>query len=344
MWGDTSARFNKTRGLHSLPTKAAKNKHIVFDNVGSNDSSDESTSETENFEKGKLKHERSNRATTFDPDTDSGEELYESKDLKQALKRKHTGLDEFTNDESESEISGSESDYEQGDDESDENLVEEDKDYSGMTMEELLKLQEEIGMKAFKEKVLKVPKSEKPESNEKKSFKRLNKNRPSEMPLMRKRAPPMNFMQPGKKSRKKIVRDPRFDDLSGNLQLDLWGERYKFLKDTRKKELEILKNGLQEETNPVKKEKLKKTIQRMENQQRESLRREQERAVTMIEKKHQREALKQGKKPRYMKNKDKKLLMKTMQFDELKKGNKVSKYLQRKEKKLAKKEKRQHPM
>lgn len=354
MWEETSARISKPRGVYSSPKNTVKNKHIVFDNY-ENDS-DDSASGTEHFGKGKFKHEKSNRITSFDAESDSGEELYKSKALQQdfkgrggsksssstsTLKRKHTRLDEFSSDDYEEGSSESESEFEQSDEESVENSVEEDTDYSGMTMEELLKLQEEMGMKAFREKVLKVSKSEKTSSGQVKSFKRLNKNRPSEMPLMRKRAPLMNSMQPGKKLRKNISRDPRFDDLSGDLKLDLWHERYQFLKDARKNELEILKNGLQEETNPVKKEKLKRTIQRMENQQREGVRKERENVVSRLEKKHQREALKQGEKPKYMKKKDKKLLLKTMQFDELKKENKVNKYLQRKEKKLAKKERRQ---
>ncbi|XP_064122253.1 ribosomal RNA processing protein 36 homolog isoform X2 [Macrobrachium nipponense] len=368
MWEKTSARIKKSRGVYSSPKNAVKNKHIIFDNYD-NDSdelapgkghfgndSDELASGTGHFGNGKFKHEKISRIKAFDTESDSGEELYNSKFLKQdfkgrggsklsssasSLKRKHTRLDDFSSDEYEEGSSESESEFEQSDEESAENNFEEDKDYSGMTMEELLKLQEEMGMKAFREKVLKVSKSEKTSSDQAKSFKRLNKNRPSEMPLMRKRAPLMNSMQPGKKLRKIISRDPRFDDLSGDLKLDLWHERYQFLKDARMKELEILKNELQEETNPGKKEKLKRTIQRMENQQREGVRKEQETVVSRLEKKHQREALKQGKKPKYMKKKDKKLLLKTMHFDELRKGNRVNKYLKRKEEKLAKKERRQ---
>merc|ERR1712240_973804 len=113
-----------------------------------------------------------------------------------------------------------------------------------MTMEELLKLQEEIGTKAFKEKVLNSNKKPKIENN---SYKRANKNRPREMPMMRKSAPRMNFLEPEKKVSKKISRDPRFDDLSGTLNMKTWQKKYGFITEKRKKEKEVLKQELKKE-------------------------------------------------------------------------------------------------
>lgn len=218
------------------------------------------------------------------------------------------------------------------------------KDYSKMSMEELLKLQENIGTKAFNQKVLKVGeasssrKNEGFEKPERKKFKRANKNRPREVPMMRRAAPRLQSLDPKEKVKKRATRDPRFDDLSGKLNIKSWQENYKFLRETRKKEKEILKEELKTQEDPVKKKKMKAIIQRMENQEREQAKREKEKELEQMDKQRQKEALMRGEKPRYMSNKEKKLLLKAAQFEKLKKGNRVDKYLERKEKRLRVKE------
>ncbi|CAL4148488.1 unnamed protein product, partial [Meganyctiphanes norvegica] len=205
----------------------------------------------------------------------------------------------------------------------------EEKDPSQMTMEELLKLQEEIGTKAFKVKYLK---SDKKNKNEVKTFKRANKNRPREVPMMRKAAPRMNFLEPEKKIGKKISRDPRFDDLSGTLNMKTWQKKYGFIVEKRKKEKELLKQELKKEKDPEQKEKLKSIVQRMENQERERAKREREENVLQVERDGQIENLKEGKKPRFMTKSEKKLLLKAAHFEQLKKENRVDKYMEKKEK------------
>ncbi|XP_042230097.1 ribosomal RNA processing protein 36 homolog isoform X2 [Homarus americanus] len=217
-----------------------------------------------------------------------------------------------------------------------------------MTMEELLKLQEKIGTKAFRKKVVSGgpfiynQDTKASEDNGDEVFNRANKNRPREVPMMRRAAPRMTSNDAGQKGKIKITRDPRFDDLSGKLNLNVWQGNYGFLSNRRKKEKEMLKKELKNEEDPVKKKKIKSVIQRMENQLREKERRNLENEVTRNHRREQMEALRQGKKPKHFYKNEQKLLLKAAQFEQLKKENRVDRYLERKEKRLRAKELRGH--
>lgn len=289
-------------------------------------------------------------------DSDSDDQL-EGSDSDDQLGDSDTDPQEESDSDAEQSDSDANAQKGDNDDESDdqEDDVEDDADsegqnYQGMTMQELLKLQEEIGTKAFQQKVLKKGggimaagkiSSSKPTVMKTKSkpvLQRVTKNRPVEMPMMRHAAPRLATLDPGRSSKRMIVRDPRFDDLSGNLNLKAWQENYGFLKETRKKEKEVLKKELKAEQDPEKKRRMKSIIQRMENQEREQARREKEREVKREERQEQRDALRQGRKPKFVSNKERKLLVKAAHFEDLKKGNKLEKYLERKEKRLKAKE------
>lgn len=289
-------------------------------------------------------------------DSDSDDQLEDSDTDPQEESNSDDQLGESDTDPQESDSDAQDDDGESGDQEDDEGdeESEEGQNYQGMTMLELLKLQEEIGTKAFQQKVLKKgggitagkSSSGKPTPKKTKSkpvLQRVTKNRPVEVPMMRHAAPRLATLDPGRSSKRTIIRDPRFDDLSGNLNLQAWQENYGFLRETRKKEKEVLKKELKSEQDPEKKQKMKSIIQRMENQEREQARKEKEREVRREERQQQREALRQGRKPRFVSNKERKLLVKAAHFEELKKGNKLEKYLERKEKRLKAKEmKRKH--
>ena len=214
-----------------------------------------------------------------------------------------------------------------------------------MTMEELLKLQEDMGTKAFRKKVLKTGGgimsrggSAAGQRGGPAQLKRANKNRPVEVRMMRQAAPRLANIQPGQSVKRKITRDPRFDDLSGNLNVKTWQENYSFLKETRKKEKEMLQKELKTEQDSNKKARMKSIVQRMENQEREHARKEKEKEVKRMERQEQRKALRQGRKPKFVTNKERKLMVKAAHFEDLKKSNKLDKYLERKEKRLKAKE------
>ncbi|KAL7631020.1 UNVERIFIED_CONTAM: hypothetical protein RMT77_018694 [Armadillidium vulgare] len=206
-----------------------------------------------------------------------------------------------------------------------------------MSMEELLAMQEKIGVKAFSKKILNTKQSslKKPNNNNKeKNFKRANKNRPRELPLQRKPARKMNYIDKEKPlTSNQIIRDPRFDDLSGKLDIIAWKKNFQFLEEERMQEINILKKALKKEKHSEKQSKLKETIQRMENQNRERDKMNQERELKREERKMAISSMKEGRAPRYTSRKEKYLKMKMSQFDQLKSNDKVEKYLKRKEKK-----------
>lgn len=235
------------------------------------------------------------------------------------------------------------------DDDDDDHSSQNHRNFSEMTMEELLQLQEDIGTKAFKRKVLLGGAVESPSSHSSgvrgapdkpkhKKFKRLNKNRPREVPMMHRAAPRLTFLDPSQKIKRKAIRDPRFDDLSGHFNLDAWKNNYKFLRETRRKEKEILIEEMKKEGDPNKRRKIESIIQRMQNQEIEQSKRDKEKEILKEEKEQQKGLLREGKKPKFMTSKERKLLLKAAQFEQLKKENKVDKYLQRKEKRKRVKE------
>lgn len=205
-----------------------------------------------------------------------------------------------------------------------------------MSMEELLKLQENVGTKAFKDKVLMADGQHQALSGRRDSVARKvkpqkDKDRPTEMPLMRKAAPLMKSVHPRQKVKKMMIRDPRFDDLSGALNMTTWSKKYDFLKATRKKEKEILKEKLNKEQDTEKQQQLKSVIQRMENQEREQSRRQKEAEIKKMERQQQIEMLRKGLKPKYMSAKERKMQSKTAHFEKLKEKDRVDKYMERKE-------------
>lgn len=263
-------------------------------------------------------------------------------------KKKHIYFDDdklesdIHEEEEEMEEEESDNDEEEEDDDEDEDDEEEEtnqKDYSQMSMEELLKLQEKIGTKDFNRKVLK-------EGSQRvvhgpKYYSRTNKNRPPEMPLMRRRAPRMRYLDPHQKTKKTIQRDPRFDDLSGRLDMREWEHKYQFISELRKKEKEVLKRELTKEDSEDMKKRIESIVQRMENQERQKKFEQKEKEVEKEIRQEQMSALRQGVKPKYVTNKEKKLRVRAKHFETLKQENRVDKYMKKQEKKQRMKEMRE---
>ncbi|KAF3852641.1 hypothetical protein F7725_005996 [Dissostichus mawsoni] len=74
----------------------------------------------------------------------------------------------------------------------------------------------------------------------------------------------------GTKVYNETLRDPRFDDLSGEYKPEIFVQTYKFINDIKQRETEIVKKQLKrtKPTNVQKKEKLQFLLKRMENQER----------------------------------------------------------------------------
>ncbi|KAM4603565.1 ribosomal RNA processing protein 36 homolog [Polymixia lowei] len=209
------------------------------------------------------------------------------------------------------------------------------KELSTMSFEDILKLQKQVGTKVYNEIAYGTSKA--PQANSKR--KRLNKNRPMEISAKR-HVPFLRQVVPVKKT---ILRDPRFDDLSGEYKPEIFDKTYKFINDIRQREKEIVKKQLKKTKGNEKKERFQFLLKRMENQERARKTREEQREKELEFKRKQREMAGQGLKPFFLKNSDKKKLQLADKYNQLKKSGKLENFLSKKRKRNATKDRRRLP-
>ncbi|XP_067254707.1 ribosomal RNA processing protein 36 homolog [Chanodichthys erythropterus] len=207
---------------------------------------------------------------------------------------------------------------------------------STMSFEEILKLQNKVGTKVYNKIAYGATKQQQ-QKNE--PMKRLNKHRPQEISAKK----PVPFLRKVVPVKKRISRDPRFDDLSGEYKPEIFNKTYKFINDLREKEAQIVRKNLKKAKSQTKKEELKALLKRMENQQRERQRQEQEREKELKYKRKQRELVGQGHKPFYLKKSDMKKLELAEKYSELKKSGKLENFLSKKRKRNATKDRKNLP-
>ncbi|XP_023130049.2 ribosomal RNA processing protein 36 homolog isoform X2 [Amphiprion ocellaris] len=256
-------------------------------------------------------------------------------------------------DEEESE-EGGEEDEEEGDEEEDGDEEEEDEDpedvggsseiqtkedirkeLSNMSFEDIMKLQNKVGTKVYNQVAYGSDRSRQTSKK-----KRLNKNRPVEMSAKK----PAPFLRQVVPVRKLTLRDPRFDDLSGEYKPEIFEKTYKFIDDIRHREKEIIKKQLKKtKKNNSRKEKLQFLLKRMENQERARKSREQQRERELQFKREQRERANQGARPFFLKKSEKKKLQLAEKYQELKKSGKLENFLSKKRKRNAGKDRRKLP-
>ncbi|KAL5009080.1 hypothetical protein ScPMuIL_014661 [Solemya velum] len=209
------------------------------------------------------------------------------------------------------------------------------RELSEMSFEDLQKLQERLGTKVYNQVVHGGQKME----QRKKVFKRENKNRPMEISSKK----PVPFIRHVVEVKKKVQRDPRFDDLSGAYSESFFQRSYSFLDDVKEREKRKLQQSLKKETNPEKKEKMNYLLNRM-NQQELSKKQQQKRdELEKTLKKKEKELVSEGKTPYFLKKTERKKLELAERFKELKKSGKVDSYLKKKRKKTAQKAKKHLP-
>ncbi|KAK9967662.1 hypothetical protein ABG768_002041 [Culter alburnus] len=206
---------------------------------------------------------------------------------------------------------------------------------STMSFEEIIKLQNKVGTKVYNKIAYGATKQQ--QKNE--PMKRLNKHRPQEISAKK----PVPFLRKVVPVKKRISRDPRFDDLSGEYKPEIFNKTYKFINDLREKEAQIVRKNLKKAKSQTKKEELKALLKRMENQQRERQRQEQEREKELKYKRKQRELVGQGHKPFYLKKSDMKKLELAEKYSELKKSGKLENFLSKKRKRNATKDRKNLP-
>jgi ribosomal RNA-processing protein 36 len=102
--------------------------------------------------------------------------------------------------------------------------------------------------------------------------------------------------------KKPVFRDPRFDNMGGVVpDENIMGNRYSFLNDYRASEIAELRSTVKKSKNEGEKERLKKKLLSMESQQKTREAKEQQQDILRDHKKKEKELIKQGKQPFFLK-------------------------------------------
>jgi ribosomal RNA-processing protein 36 len=138
-------------------------------------------------------------------------------------------------------------------------------------------------------------------------------------------------------------RDPRFDNISGTKpDENLLQKRYGFLDDYKASEMAELKAAIRKTKNEEDKEKLKRKLLSMESQKKAKDAKEKQQEIAQEHKKKERELIKQGKNPFYLKKGEQKKLALVDRFQNMK-SKQRDKVMERRRKKVASKERKNMP-
>ncbi|XP_027983851.1 kelch domain-containing protein 3 isoform X2 [Eptesicus fuscus] len=211
---------------------------------------------------------------------------------------------------------------------------------SDVSFEELLELQSQVGTKTYKQLVA--------GSSTKKQGSRppvqnacvADKHRPLEMSA-KVRVPFLRQVVP---ISKKVARDPRFDDLSGEYNPEVFDKTYQFLNDIRAKEKQLVKKQLKKHRSGEKHEKLQQLLQRMEQQEMAQQERKRQQELRLALKQERRAQAQQGHRPYFLKKSEQRQLVLAEKFKELKRSKKLDSFLSRKRRRNAGKDRRHLPL
>ncbi|KAB8416387.1 hypothetical protein FH972_024906 [Carpinus fangiana] len=138
------------------------------------------------------------------------------------------------------------------------------------------------------------------------------------------------------------ARDPRFSAASGYIDPTTVARRYAFLSTYRDGEIKELKEAVKKARDPEEKAKLRVAAGRMENRARVEKQREKEAEVRRQHKKEEREKVKQGKKPYFLKKGEVKKQVLVDKFEGMS-GKDRERLVKRRKQKEAQREKRSMP-
>lgn len=206
------------------------------------------------------------------------------------------------------------------------------KELAEMSFEDLQKLKQKIGEKCYNETVFNTTSKKKLPAE----FKRANKNRPREMSSKIK----VSTFREVVLVNKDRSRDPRFDSLCGTYNERQFKHSYSFLTDIKKKEKEQLHRELKDTTDAQRRKDIKYLIQRLENQEREERRKAELEEKKKEERRKQINDLRQGRKPKFIKKSEKKVLDLVDRYEELKKSGKLLKHIEKQRKKNIKRDRK----
>ena len=141
---------------------------------------------------------------------------------------------------------------------------------------------------------------------------------------------------------KRDYRDPRFEPTTGIVDQSKVRKAYSFLDDYREDEMKELKDAVKMAKDEESKEKLKKALMSMESRKKAQIRKDKEQEILEKHRKEEKEAVRQGKKPFYLKKAEQKKRLLLDQYGDLK-GKQLDRVIERRRKKVERKEKKRMP-
>ncbi|XP_021754148.1 ribosomal RNA processing protein 36 homolog [Chenopodium quinoa] len=170
--------------------------------------------------------------------------------------------------------------------------------------------------------------------------KRANKNMPMEVSSKK----PVSRFREVIQVPKKVVRDPRFESLCGNLDEEGFKKRYNFIYEEKlPAEKQELKKSLESSKDPEKITELKTRIALIDKQMKSDSTKLRRNQILSEHKKKAREAVKQGKRPYFAKKSEIRDLIHMEKFKDLKEKGKLDSYMEKKRRRNAAKDHRFMP-
>ncbi|XP_078255010.1 ribosomal RNA processing protein 36 homolog isoform X2 [Rhinoraja longicauda] len=205
---------------------------------------------------------------------------------------------------------------------------------SNLSFEELQELQSKVGLKVYNQMVCDSGKEQRKEGR-----KALRKDRPLEMSSKQ----PVSFQRRPVAVKKGVLRDPRFDDLSGDYNPEIFDKTYAFIATIRNKEKELIKRKLRRVKKPESKQQLEYVLQRMTEQDKAQDHKRQQRERLNQFKQEQRQRVRQGSKPYFLKKSELRTMELADRYQALKQDGKLESFLGRKRKRNATKDRQKLP-
>ena len=139
-----------------------------------------------------------------------------------------------------------------------------------------------------------------------------------------------------------VHRDPRFDPLTGPLDNNRVAQTYSFLADYQSSEIAQLKSAIRSTKDLATRERLQKALKRMESRKKADVLKEERQNVVREHRKQEKERVKEGKTPFYLKKGDVKTKMLEKRFEGMG-PKKIERVMERRRKKMAGKDKKLLP-
>ena len=141
---------------------------------------------------------------------------------------------------------------------------------------------------------------------------------------------------------KREYRDPRFEVLSGPLDESKIKRNYSFLEGYRDDEMKLLKDEIRKSKDPTAKETLKRALLSMESKKKTQQAKDKQQDIIRDHRAKEKELIKQGKKPFYLKKTEQKKLALIEKYSSMK-GKQLDRAMERKRKKKTQKDRRHMP-